>query len=47
MDSLKKICLENNIIKDRGAIALSRVLDENDTLLSLYIENNLITSQGA
>jgi len=43
MDSLKKICMENNNIRDKGAIALSRVLDENDTLLSLYIENNQIT----
>lgn len=40
MDSLKKICIENNAIKDKGALSLSRVLDENDTLLSLYIENN-------
>jgi len=43
MDSLKKICMENNAIKDKGAIALSRVLEENDTLLSLYLENNGIT----
>lgn len=47
MDSLKKICLENNGIRDRGAIALSRVLDENDTLLSLYLENNSISAVGA
>lgn len=39
----KKICLENNHIKDKGTIALSRALDENDTLLSLYLENNGIT----
>jgi hypothetical protein len=40
MDSLKKICMENNNIKDKGVIALSRTLEENDTLLSLYLENN-------
>jgi hypothetical protein len=40
MDSLKKICMENNAIKDRGAIALSKSLEENDTLLSLYLESN-------
>jgi len=47
MDSLKKICFENNNIKDRGVIALARALEENDTLLSLYLENNNITSIGA
>jgi Ran GTPase-activating protein (RanGAP) involved in mRNA processing and transport len=47
MDSLKKICLENNLIKDKGAVSLSKVLEENDTLLSLYLENNLITEIGA
>jgi Ran GTPase-activating protein (RanGAP) involved in mRNA processing and transport len=47
MDSLKKICLENNNIQDRGAQALSKVLEENDTLLSLYLENNGITHVGA
>jgi len=40
MDSLKKICMENNNIKDKGCIALARALEENDTLLSLYLENN-------
>jgi hypothetical protein len=40
MDSLKKICFENNAIKDRGVIALAKALEENDTLLSLYLENN-------
>jgi Leucine-rich repeat (LRR) protein len=44
MDSLKKICFENNNIKDRGVVALARALDENDTLLSLYLENNQITA---
>jgi Ran GTPase-activating protein (RanGAP) involved in mRNA processing and transport len=43
MDSLKKICFENNNIRDRGVIALARALEENDTLLSLYLENNNIT----
>ncbi len=43
MDSLKKICMENNAIRDTGAVALSKVLEENDTLLSLYLENNQIT----
>jgi hypothetical protein len=47
MDSLKKICMENNGIKDRGAQALSKVLEENDTLLSLYLENNGIPVEGA
>ena len=47
MDSLKKICMENNAIRDKGAMALSKVLEENDTLLSLYLENNGITSVGA
>ena len=47
MDSLKKICMENNGIKDRGVQALSKVLEENDTLLSLYLENNGITVEGA
>ena len=39
MDSLKKVCLENNCIRDGGAIALSRALEENDTLLSLHLES--------
>lgn len=26
---------------------MSRVLEENDTLLSLYLENNRITQEGA
>ena len=43
MDSLKKICLENNDIKDKGALALSKALEDNDTLLSLHLENNNIT----
>lgn len=43
MDSLKKVCMENNNIKDRGVRALSQALEENDTLLSLYLENNGIT----
>lgn len=47
MDSLKKICFENNNIRDRGVIALARALEENDTLLSLYLENNNITQIGA
>ena len=47
MDSLKKICFENNSIRDIGVIALARALEENDTLLSLYLENNQITSVGA
>jgi hypothetical protein len=47
MDSLKKICMENNAIKDRGVVALAHALEENDTLLSLYLENNMITSVGA
>jgi hypothetical protein len=47
MDSLKKICFENNAIKDRGVIALAKALEENDTLLSLYLENNQITQVGA
>jgi len=47
MDSLKKICFENNAIKDRGVQALAKSLEENDTLLSLYLENNQITHVGA
>jgi Ran GTPase-activating protein (RanGAP) involved in mRNA processing and transport len=47
MDSLKKICLENNNIKDRGAIALAKCLEENDTMLSIYLENNAIGRDGA
>jgi len=47
MDSLKKICMENNAIKDRGVSALAHALEENDTLLSLYLENNQITAVGA
>lgn len=47
MDSLKKICMENNAIKDRGVTALSHALEENDTLLSLYLENNQISAIGA
>jgi len=47
MDSLKKICLENNHIKDRGVTALAKALEENDTLLSIYLENNQITEVGA
>jgi hypothetical protein len=43
MDSLKKICMENNGIRDRGVVALAKALEENDTLLSLYLENNGIT----
>ena len=42
MDSLKKICMENNAIKDRGVIALAHALEENDTLLSLYLENKAL-----
>jgi len=47
MDSLKKVCLENNCIRDGGAIALSRALEDNDTLLSLHLENNEISCEGA
>jgi len=47
MDSLKKICFENNNIKDKGVIALAKALEENDTLLSLYLESNQITQVGA
>ena len=47
MDSLKKICLENNKIGDRGAISLAKCLEENDTLLSIYLENNGIGRDGA
>jgi hypothetical protein len=43
MDSLKKVCLENNLIRDKGAMALSKALEDNDTLLSLHLENNEIT----
>ena len=43
MDSLKKICFENNNIKDKGITALAKALEENDTLLSLYLESNQIT----
>ena len=39
MDSLKKICFENNGIKDRGVIALAKALEENDTLLSPYFNS--------
>ena len=39
--------MENNAIKDRGVVALAHALEENDTLLSLYLENNMITSVGA
>ena len=39
--------MENNAIKDRGCIALAHALEENDTLLSLYLENNQNTAAGA
>jgi len=47
MDSLKKVCLENNAIGDKGAIALSKALEDNDTLLSLHLESNGISRTGA
>jgi len=47
MDSLKKICLEHNLIGDIGMNAISKALQDNDTLLSLYLENNAITEEGA
>lgn len=47
MDSLKKVCLENNRIGDKGAVALAKALEDNDTLLSLHLENNNISRAGA
>ena len=47
MDSLKKVCLENNAIGDGGATALSKALEDNDTLLSIHLESNNISRTGA
>lgn len=47
MDSLKKVCIENNNIQDAGAVALAKALEDNDTLLSLHLENNEISREGA
>ena len=46
MDSLKKVCIENNNIGDRGAIALSKALEDNDTLSKLNLNLNPIGDEG-